>query len=228
MTATQAPDAAAPDLETLAPRYTDWLRHALTISGPADVMARFRAAAAGPGIIPWQLDLDRMEEDWFLSLVAPGEDKSAISLTGARILARRLRDAAAANHLRNLARSAGDGRCPFDLQKLLPVPAHVLQLGPEDPRSRAWLWKHWGTTRPLRHTRLLSGKADGRSTRTGRMDLEFWSADWSPWQALIRLRKQWPGLIFDLRPDYQNAEASTGAVKGARRKQKKPAHVRSR
>ncbi|UFN51614.1 hypothetical protein LPC08_25485 (plasmid) [Roseomonas sp. OT10] len=177
-------------------------------------MARFAAAAAGPGVIPWVLDLDRMEEDWFLTLASPPEGERAISLAGARILARRLREAAAANHQRALARMVSDRRCPFDLQRLLPVPPAILRLGPEDPASRAWLWAQWGTTRALRHVRLLPTELDGRRKRMGELRVEFWSADWSPWQALRRLRRGWPELTLALRPHYGDAAEAEAAGEG--------------
>jgi hypothetical protein len=190
--------AAAP----LAPAATDWLRHTLSISGHVEELARFRAAAAGSGIIPWQLDLDRMEEDWFLPMAAPADGVRAISLAGAKILVRRLRDAAAANHQRALAQMATDRRCPFDLHRLRPVPPAILRLGPEDPQSQAWLWAHWGTTRALRHAREIPAPTDGRRRQTGQLAVEFWSADWSPWRALAALRHAWSALTFTLRPDY--------------------------
>ena len=37
--------------------HTDWLYHRLTISGPATEVTAFRQAAAGAGVIPWQLEL---------------------------------------------------------------------------------------------------------------------------------------------------------------------------
>ena len=181
----------------LAPADTEWLRNTLLASGPAEVVAGFREAAAGSGVIPWQRDLSRLEEDWFLQLAAPPDGERAISLQGARILARRLRDAVAANHQRALARMTTDRSCAFDLQHLLPIPGSLLQLGPDDPAVQAWLWAHWGTTRALRH---------GRSPKTDRMEVEFWSADWSPWQALRRLRRDWPVLTLELRPDYPEPE----------------------
>ena len=36
----------------------------------------------------------------------------------------------------------------------------------------------------------------------GRLRLGFWSADWTPWPALARLRRDWPALRFELRPLY--------------------------
>ena len=191
----------------LAPADTDWLRHTLAVSGPGEAMARYAAAGSGPGVIPWVLDLDRMEEDWFLTLAAPPEGERTISLGGARILSRRLREAAATNHQRALARMSTDRSCPFDLQRLLPVPPTILRLGPDDPASRAWLWAQWGTTRALRHVRALPTEMDGRRRRMAELRVEFWSADWSPWQALRRLRRAWPMLTLELQPHYEDAAA---------------------
>lgn len=219
-----------------APAQTDWLRNTLAVVGHTEAVAQFRTAAAGAGVTPWQLDLDRMEEDWFLSMAAPADGARAISLQGARILARRLRDATAANHQRALARMATDRSCPFDLHRLLPVPPAILRLGPDDPGSHAWLWAHWGTTRALRHVRALPTEFDGRRRQMGQLRVEFWSADWSPWQALRQLRRIWPGLTLGLQPDYQQAEpgreeASTEVLAappeaGRRRKQTAPPRTR--
>ena len=174
----------------------------MTVHGPAEPMTGFRDVAARPGVIPWQLDLDRLE-DWFLPMAAPADGKRAISLARARILARRLREAVAARHDRAMERLArGDRSCPLDLHRLYPVPSAVLQLGPDDPASRTWLWTHWGTTRALRHVRALPARPDGRRKHTDALVVEFWSADWSPWRAVIRLRRQWPALTFQLVPDY--------------------------
>ncbi|MHB0728265.1 hypothetical protein ACX4MZ_12920 [Roseomonas mucosa] len=208
-----APDAPVPTvLPALA--HTDWLRNVLVVTGPTEETGRFRAAAAGAGVIPWVLDLDGLEEDWFLSLAAPAEGERAISLQGARILARQLRDAAAANHQRAIARIGTDRRCPFDLHRLLPVPPGILRLGPDDPDSRAWLWAHWGTTRLLRRVRELEPTLDGRKRRMAELRVEFWSADWSPWQALRRLRRDWPALSFGLQPDYADG-GGDGPASGA-------------
>ena len=186
----------------LAPADTDWLRNTLGVSGAAAAVGRFQAAARGSGIIPWQRDLDRMEEDWFLPMAAPADGVRAISLAGARILACRPRDSVALQQQRALLRATTDQRCPFDLHRLRPVPAAILQLGPEDPQSRDWLWRHWGTTRALRHTRLLPSPADRRNRQTDHWLVEFWAADWSPWPALKTLRRTWPDLTLSLRPHY--------------------------
>lgn len=207
-TAPEAPGRTAP----LAPAHTDWLRNVLAVTGPTEDVERFRVAAAGAEVIPWVLDLDGMQEDWFLSLVAPSEGARAISVQGARILARRLREAAALNHQRAMARIDTDRSCPFDLQRLVPIPPGILRLGPDDPASRFWLWSHWGTTRALRDVRALDPVMDGRKRRMAELRVEFWSADWSPWQAVRRLRRAWSMLSVDLQPDYAGGESASAAI----------------
>jgi len=59
--------------------HPDWLHHRLLVAGPAADLATFRQAAAGAGTIPWQLDLDRMEEDLFHLLVAPPPRAGALT-----------------------------------------------------------------------------------------------------------------------------------------------------
>lgn len=180
----------------------DWLWNVLTVSGPAERVEAFRAAAAGPGVVPWVLDLAALEEEFLLPMAAPQDEVRAISLAGAKILARRLRDAAAANHQAALTRMATDRTCPFDLHRLLPVPPAILALGPEEGVSRGWLRAHWGVTRPLRHVQVLPSTLDGRKKRMGQLRVGFWSADWSPWAAIARLRRAWPELSLTLQPHY--------------------------
>ena len=74
--------------------HTDWLHHRLAIVGAAEQLVAFRRAAAGAGVIPWQLDLDLMEEDVFHLLAAPPRPQlRTLSVSGARVLARQLRAA---------------------------------------------------------------------------------------------------------------------------------------
>ena len=172
----------------------DWLHHTLTISGPAGSVAKFREAARGPGSIPWHLDLDHEAARLLAPMITEGIE--------ARLLARALREAIAANHDKVLA---GEGRgCPFDLHRLVPVPASILALGDDAPAARHWLWSHWGTVWPLRHVRRLDRHVDRRLRRTARFVVAFWSADWTPWQAIRQLRRDWPDLIFDIRPRYDD------------------------
>ena len=189
--------------------HPDWLYHRLTVTGSPAALAAFQAAAAGPGIIPWQLDPARIAEDVFLRLVAPPPPQQrSLSLAGARILAGQLRDAAARRHDLALARVGHSRACPFDLHALLPLPGKILRRGPDDPAALAWLWTHWGTTDALRHvTAARAAVADRRraDARAALVTIHFWSADWSPWRALAAIGEGFPGLRFDLRPSHDEA-----------------------
>jgi len=187
--------------------HTDWLHHHLTITGPATQVAALQTAAGGAGVIPWHLNLDRIEEDLFLRLVSPPPPQARhLSVAGARILAGQLRDAVSHRHALAVARVGVSRACPFDLHTLLPVPAALLRRGPDDPAALAWLWTHWGTTAALRHvTAADTAFADDPAPPPpgeAVFRVSFFSADWSPWPALAALTAQWPALRFALRPRY--------------------------
>ncbi len=151
--------------------------------------------------MPWVIDFDLLQEDWFHRLMAPAD--RSLSLTGARMLAGQLRQAAEHRHALAVARVGRSRACPFDLHALVPVPSDIRARGPDHPDSLAWLWENWGTTEPLRHVAINEG-AGHRSTAPSKR-IRFWSADWSPWRAIERLRLDWPALRFDLQPRYDNA-----------------------
>ncbi len=182
----QAPERGVPD----------WLLNLLTVSGPTGEIARFRAAAQGTRGVPWHLDLDHEEARLFAHMAAAGAE--------ARMLARQIREMQAARHDRLLTRWAERGGCPFDLHRLIPVPDHILRLGDDDPVSLAWLRAHWGTTQNLRAVRIREEGADRRLRRKAELVYEFRSADWTPWQAVLRLRRAWPKLVFTVQPRYDD------------------------
>jgi hypothetical protein len=191
----------------LRPAHTDWLHHRLTVTGLAAELAAFQTAAAGAGVIPWQLDLDRLTEDFLHLLVAPPPPQQrSLSLAGAHVLAGQLRDAVAHRHDLAVARVGRSRACPFDLHALVPVPADILRRGPDDPVSLTWLWQRWGTTQALRHVALdpTAGPAPRRrlAAGVGETRISFWSADWSPWRALARIAAGFPALRFALCPEY--------------------------
>jgi len=64
-------DGAVAARSPLRVLHTDWLHHRLMVTGPTEPMADFRVAACGAGTIPWQLDGDRMAENFFHLLVTP-------------------------------------------------------------------------------------------------------------------------------------------------------------
>ena len=89
----------------------------------------------------------------------------------------------------------------------MPVPDDVLLLGPDDPTALGWLWANWGTTEPLRHVTVAGAAARHAGKGADQCkswQLSFWSADWTPWRALGRIRLEWPTLRFDVRPTYDD------------------------
>jgi len=136
-----------------------------------------------------------------MALVHPPDGSAGLSLAGARALARQLRNAIETNQQRVAAAVGRVRTCPFDLHALLPVPDRILHLGPDDTASVDWLRLHWGVVQALRHVRLKTG-GDRRLRRSARLEYEFWSADWTPWSAIQSVRRRWPALVFDVRPDY--------------------------
>ena len=207
-TASRRQEADAARAAPLRLDHTDWLHHRLTITGPDALLTAFRQAAAGAGIIPWHLDLDRIEEDMFNFLVAPPRQPRTLSVAGAGIVAGRLREAVSRRHDLAVARVGNSLACPFDLHALLPVPGDMLRLGPDHPDALGWLWEQWGTTQALRH--VSAQAADGNpacpppppAPGEAAWQLTFWSADWTPWRALAALAVRWPALRFEPQPSY--------------------------
>ena len=68
--------AAAPAAGT-AP---DWLFHHLTLSGPAEGVDKFAAAARGAGVIPWQLDYAEVEETVFTLAVSQPAGRRSLTV----------------------------------------------------------------------------------------------------------------------------------------------------
>ena len=188
----------------------EWLPHELTVTGSAAELAAFRSAAAGPGFVAWRADHDRMEEDWVHAMLAPSPAARDISLDGARILARQLREALERQDGHATKAAFGGAGCPLDLNALLPIPGPLLRLGPDDPATLAWLWEHWGTTWPLRGVEALPPDPAARPPKltggvtpgdggVGAVRFRFWSADWGPWRAVAAMRDRWPCLTFQVR-----------------------------
>ena len=180
----------------LALAHTDWLRNRLTVSGPVTEVARFRAAAQGTNAVPWHLDLEHEEQRLLAPMAGLGAE--------ARALARELREVIAARHDRVRTGWAEPGSCRLDLHRLIPIPDDILQLGEDAPAAQRWLRTHWGTLQPLRHVRLSDGEPDRRLRRAARVQYEFFSADWTPWQAILRLREGWPALVLAIEPRYDD------------------------
>jgi len=179
-----------------------WLYHHLTIRGPAETVAAFAAAARGAGVIPWRLDGAALEEDVFtLAVSQPGGTRS-LSVAGCRILARQFRERAEARHAQAVALLGQSRACPFDLQGLLPVPAVILQLGPNHPAALAWLAAHWGITDRLRQVVARPKPSTGRRLPKGHavIGYGFFTDGETPQAGIARLAARWPALRFSLVP----------------------------
>jgi hypothetical protein len=191
---------AAPLTAGTAP---DWLYHHLTISGPAETVASFAAAARGSGITPWQLDFAAIEEDIFVRAVSqPADREHHLSVAGCRILARQFRERVEIRQARAAALVGHSFVCPFDLHALLPVPTAILQLGPADPTSLAWLATHWGMTDRLRQVVVRPKATTGRRRRKtyAVIGYGFFTDGETPHAAITHLTERWPELRFRLMP----------------------------
>jgi len=181
----------------------NWLYHHLTISGPAEVVATFAAAARGAGVTPWQLDFAAIEEDVFARAVSqPAIRDKHLTVAGCRILARQFRERVEVRQARAAALVGQSLACPFDLHALLPVPADVLQRGPSDPAALAWLAKHWGISDRLRQVAVRPAATTGRRLRKSHavIGYGFFTFGETPYAAITRLGERWPGLRFRLVP----------------------------
>jgi hypothetical protein len=195
--------AVRPGGDALALPNTDWLRHALRVTGATSDVAEFRTAAAGPGAIPWVYpDLDVEEDDRFLALVNPPDGSPGLRPAAARVLARELREAVFQHQSKVRGQTAENRSCPFDLHALVPVPPDLLERGPEDAICVTWLRTHWGVLQALRHVRPVPSSSRKLRGKKERMAIEFWSADWTPWPAIAAIRERFPGLTFAVTPDY--------------------------
>ena len=209
MTSAAAANSPAPEMaetgEALCLPDTDWLEHRLTIRGPAEELAQFRTAAAGAGVIPWQLEFEQLQEDWFHRLM--GAPSRSLSASGARFLAQQLREASERRHALAVVQVGRSRACPLDLHALQPVPTSILRLGPDHTQALAWLWQHWGTTQALRHVVVLAAPREREASGAGQavLQLSFWAADWTPWRVLAAVVADWPQLRFEMRPLYDQA-----------------------
>ena len=115
-----------------------WLYHHLTVTGPAGPLAVFAEAARGSGIIPWQIDAGRIEEDVFNLAVSQPPARRNLSVAGCRILARQFRERVELRQAQAAALVGHSRACPFDLQRLLAGAAGHSGAGVE-PSRRAGL-----------------------------------------------------------------------------------------
>ena len=186
----------------LPPVAGSWLYHHLTVSGPAAEVAAFAEAARGPGVIPWELDMAAIEEWVFTLAVSPPPPRRSLTVAGCRILAQQFRERVEARQTRAAAQAGISRACPFDLHTLLPIPAALLPLGPDHPRSLTWLRQHWGTTDGLRQVAERPNPSAGRRlpAHHSTIGYGFFTEGDRPAAAIRQLETRWPGLRMTLKP----------------------------
>jgi hypothetical protein len=179
----------------------EWRYHHLTLSGPSADLTAFAAAARGAGIIPWSLDLGRIEEDVFNLAAAQPPAHRNLTIAGCHILARQFRDTVATRQAKAVARVGRSFVCPFDLFTLLPAPSAILQLGPTHPKALSWLSTNWGVTDSLRQVAMRDRASTGRRLPAGHtvVGYSFFAAGETPDIAITQLAATWPAVRFDLR-----------------------------
>jgi hypothetical protein len=180
----------------------DWLYHHLTVSGPADTVAAFAAAARGSGVIPWRLDFADVEETVFTLAVSQPAGRRSLTVEGCRILARQFRDKVEAHQARAAAQVKDSLACPFDLHRLLPVPDSILQLGPAHPEALGWLAAHWGIADRLRQVAVRANATAGRRLPRGHavIGYGFFTVGDTPHAAVGQLAARWPALRLAVQP----------------------------
>ena len=57
----------------------------------------------------------------------------------------------------------------------------------------------------------MEEKCDRRLRRSARVVFAFLSADWTPWQALRQLRRDWPKLVLAVDPRYGETDGVSDA-----------------
>ena len=178
---------------------TDWLYHELTLTGPAQGLESFAAAARGAGVIPWALDLAAIEEDVFNLAVAQPVDQRGLTVAGCRLLARQFRARVETRHAQAVALRGHSRACPLDLFVLLPIPAELLQLGARHPSAQTWLAAHWGADE-LRQVVRCDNPPRGRRLPAGQAVLGYRFFTWErpPAPAIAALATAWPALRFKL------------------------------
>ncbi len=180
----------------------DWLYHHLTVSGPAEVVHDLAAAARGSGVIPWHLDYAAIEEDVFIRAVSQPVAHRNLTVEGCHILARQFRERVEAHQARAASLVGRSLLCAFDLHRLLPVPAAILQRGPADPAALAWLAANWGVTDRLRQVTERPKPPTGRRLPQNHalIGYGFFTHGETPHAAMAQLGTRWPALRFALMP----------------------------
>lgn len=179
----------------------EWLYNELLITGPEEELKLFAVAARGPGVTPWRINYDKIEEDIFNIAVSRPPPLRLLDIEGCRILARQFSERVAARQARANARIGKSKACPFDLQTIIPIPENVLFLGASDPKAIEWLLENWGTADGLRQVQSLEKPSTGKRLPGGHRTIgySFFTINTSAEHAVSFIKEAWLGLRFTLR-----------------------------
>lgn len=90
-------------------------------------------------------------------------------------------------------------RVPLDLNALIPIPRRVLRKGFVEA-GQEWMWANWGVRWPIRRvTFAIKRKRRDTSGVKPVAVFRFLRENWSPWIALLHMRKRWPELRFEMK-----------------------------
>jgi hypothetical protein len=181
----------------------DFIWNRLEVSGPHERLFDFIGAASGPGFVDWRPEWYGVYEQIYFGVVRGG----APTREAAENLARNLRDIFWRRHEEERGRAEMDShRVPLDLNALFPIPRRVLRKGFGEA-GQEWMWRNWGVRSPIRRVTFAieRDRRDPNGVNTLAV-FRFLSEDWSPWIALLRMRKRWPELSFKLVPSYLHTD----------------------
>ena len=177
----------------------DFIFNRLAVSGPEEPLFDFIGAASGPGFVDWRPEWHSVYEQIYFGAVRGG----APTREAAENLARKLRDIMWRRHEEERVCAEMDShRVPLDLNALFPIPRRVLRKGFGEI-GQEWMWRNWGVRSPIRRV-TFALERECRDTIGGKpvAVYRFISEDWPPWMAVLRMRKRWPELRFELQVGY--------------------------
>ena len=186
---------------------SEYIWNRLDVSGPHERLYDFIGAASGPGFVDWRPEWYSVYEQIYFAVVKGG----APTREAAEHLARNLRDIFWRRHEEERVHAERDShRVPLDLNALIPIPRRVLRKGFGEA-GQNWMWANWGVRWPIRRVTFAIERQRDRGVKGGGVKgggvepvavFRFLSEDWSPWIALLRMRKRWPDLRFEMKPEY--------------------------
>ena len=194
--------SSAGEIAVSAEYAPEFIFNRLEVSGPHERLYDFIGAASGPGFVDWRPEWYSVYEQIYFGVVKGG----APTREAAEHLARNLRDIFWRRHEEERVCAERDShRVPLDLNALIPIPRRILRKGFGEAGQK-WMWANWGVRWPIRRVTFAIERQRDSGVSGGGVGpvavFRFLSEDWSPWIALLRIRKRWPELRFTMTAEY--------------------------